>query len=217
MKLAPSIYTADFGRLGEQIQAAERAGADLIHLDVMDGHFVPSLTFGPAVCAAVKRSTSLLCEAHLMIEAADRQLAAFHDAGMARLIVHAEACPHVYSTLQAIRDLGMETGLALNPLTPLSVLEDAIPYLDLVLIMSVEPGYGGQPFIPGALGRIARTRAMLDDFGSRAALEVDGGVNTGTIRSVRDAGATIAVVGSAVYSANHSVADGMRALRAATI
>lgn len=216
MKLAPSIYTADFARLGEQIQAAERAGVDLIHLDVMDGRFVPSLTFGPAVCAAAKRSTSLACEAHLMIEAPERHLADFQRAGMSRLIVHTEACPHLYSTLEAIHALGMGAGLALNPLTPLTVLEDALPYLELVLIMSVEPGFGGQPFIPGALARIARVRGMLDDIGSPAELEVDGGVNPATIRGVRDAGATVVVVGSAVFSDKISVADGVRALRAAS-
>lgn len=217
MKLAPSLYTADFARLGDQVQAAEQAGVDLIHLDVMDGRFVPSLTFGPAVCAAVKRSTRLACEAHLMIEAPERHLEDFKQAGMSRLIVHAEACPHLYSTLQAIHDLGMGAGLALNPLTPLAVLEDAIPHLELVLIMSVEPGYGGQPFIPGALARIARTRAMLDDIGSPAELEVDGGVNASTIRAVRDAGASVVVVGSAVYSDKMNVADGVRALRAASL
>ena len=216
MKLAPSIYTADFARLGEQIQAAERAGVDLIHLDVMDGRFVPSLTFGPAVCATAKRNTSLACEAHLMIEAPERHLADFQRAGMSRLIVHAEGCPHLYSTLEAIHALGLGAGLALNPLTPLTVLEDALPYLELVLIMSVEPGFGGQPFIPGALARIARVRAMLDDIGSPAELEVDGGVNSSTIRAVRDAGATVVVVGSAVFSDKTSVADGVRALRAAS-
>ncbi len=217
MKLAPSIYTADFARLGEQVQAAERAGVDVIHLDVMDGRFVPSLTFGPAVCAAVKRCTSLLCEAHLMIEQPERHLADYQRAGMSRLIVHAEACPHLYSTLQAIHDLGMGAGLALNPLTPLSVIEDALPFLDLILIMSVEPGFGGQPFIPGALARIARVRGMLEDVDSPAELEVDGGVNAATIRDVRNAGASIVVVGSAVFSEKHSIDEGVRALRAASL
>jgi len=216
MKLAPSIYTADFGRLAAQVQEAEAAGVDVMHLDVMDGHFVPTLTFGPAVCAAVKAATRLPCEAHLMIETPERHLEAYQAAGMGRLIVHAETCPRLFATLQGIRGRGLQNGLALNPLTPLAVLEEAIPYLDLVLIMTVEPGLGGQRLIPGTLARVARARAMLDAVGSPAELEVDGGVNVETIRAVRDAGATLAVVGSAVYSDKFPVADGVRALRAAT-
>jgi ribulose-phosphate 3-epimerase len=215
MQLAPSIYTADFRRLGEQVAAAAAGGADWMHLDVMDGSFVPNITFGPVVCAAVRESSTLPCEAHLMVQDPDRFFEDYQRAGMQRLIVHAEACPHLYRSLQRIRTLGMQTGVALNPLTPLSAVEEAIPYIDLLLIMSVEPGFGGQAFIPGSLDRIRRARVLLDAGKGSAAVEVDGGVNLETIRAVRDAGAQIAVVGAAVYSPKFSPAEGLAALRAA--
>ncbi|MCS7087166.1 MAG: ribulose-phosphate 3-epimerase [Thermoflexales bacterium] len=215
MKLAPSIYTADFARLGEQIREAEQAGVDWMHLDVMDGHFVPNITFGALVCAAVRRSTNLPCEAHLMVQDPDRFLADFQRAGMQRVIVHVEACPHLYATIQNIRKLGMQAGVALNPLTPLSAVEEALPLVDLVLVMTVEPGFGGQAYISHSTQRVQRMRAMLDRLGVSAELEVDGGISAETIRLVRDAGATIAVVGSAVYSPHHTVAEGVRRLREA--
>jgi ribulose-phosphate 3-epimerase len=215
MQLAPSIYTADFSRLGEQVRAAEEAGVDWMHLDVMDGAFVPNLTFGAAVCAAVKSCTSLPCEAHLMVADPDRFIEDYKNAGMQRLIVHVEACPHLYRTLQLIKSHGMQAGIALNPLTPLHVLEDALPHVALVLLMSVEPGYGGQAFISQALDRTRRVRALLDASSSTAALELDGGINAETLPAARDAGASIVVVGSAVYSQKFSVAEGVRQLRAA--
>ncbi|MCL5998708.1 MAG: ribulose-phosphate 3-epimerase [Chloroflexi bacterium] len=214
MKLAPSIYTVDFARLGEQIKEAERAGVDVIHLDIMDGNFVPNITFGPMVCAAVCRSTSLLCEAHLMIEGPERYFRDYKDAGVSRIIVHVETCPHLYSTIQQLRQLPVEVGITLNPLTSLDTIKEALPLVDLVLIMSVEPGYGGQKYIPAATRRIAAVRRMLDEIGSKAELEVDGGVNLNTICTVRDAGASIVVVGSAVYNDTYSVADSVAMLRA---
>ena len=215
MKLAPSIYTVDFARLGEQIKEAERAQVDVIHLDIMDGNFVPNITFGPMVCAAVARSTTLPCEAHLMMNGPERYFRDYKDAGVSRIIVHAETCPHLYSTIQQLRLLQVEVGITLNPLTPLAMIEEALPLVDMVLIMSVEPGYGGQKYIPQSSRRIAQVRKMLDEIGSMAELEVDGGVNLHTISNVRDAGASIVVVGSAVFNDTSSVADSVGQLRAA--
>ncbi|MCL4507420.1 MAG: ribulose-phosphate 3-epimerase [Chloroflexi bacterium] len=214
MKLAPSIYTADFTNLGGQIKEAERAGVDAIHLDIMDGNFVPNITFGPLVCAAVARSTSLPCEAHLMINGPERYFQDYRDAGVSRITVHVETCPHLYSTIQDLRRLGLQAGVTLNPLTPLEAIRETLPLVDLVLIMSVEPGYGGQKYIPLSTQRIATVRRWLDEIGSQAELEVDGGVNLHTICAVRDAGASIVVVGSAVFNDKYSVADSVGMLRA---
>ena len=213
MKLAPSIFTADFANLGQQVRDAEAAGVDIFHLDVMDGNFVPNITFGPAVCAAVQQNTSLLCEAHLMVLDPERYFEDYKAAGMARIIIHVEACKPLYRALGQLRDLGLQPGIALNPLTPLSAIEDVLPLVDMVLVMSVQPGFGGQQYIPGATARIAKLRQMLDAIGSKAELEVDGGVNVKTIREVRDAGASVVVVGSAVYNKQHSIVDGVNALR----
>lgn len=215
MKLAPSIYTADFARLGEQIRDAQAAGVDVIHLDIMDGNFVPNITFGPMVAGAVCHSTTLPCEAHLMVNQPERFFQDYKDAGVSRIIVHVETCPHLYSTLQTLRRMGLEAGVTLNPLTPLAMLEEALPLVDLVLVMSVEPGYGGQKYIPASTRRIAGVRAMLDRIGSSAELEVDGGVNIGTLREVRDAGASIVVVGSAVFNDRYTVFESVEMLRAA--
>ncbi len=213
MKLAPSIYTADFANLGAQVRAGEAAGVDLFHLDVMDGNFVPNITFGPTVCAAVKRNTTLFCEAHLMVQDPERYFADYKAAGLQRLIIHVEACRPLYRAIQQIRALDMQVGIALNPLTPLAAVEDALPLVDLVLVMSVQPGFGGQSYIPGSTGKIRRLRHMLDQMGSQAELEVDGGIKASNIREVQDAGASMVVVGSVIYNDQYAVADGVRQLR----
>ena len=215
MKLAPSIYTADFANLGQQVREGEAAGVDIFHLDVMDGNFVPNITFGPAICAAVKHNTSLLCEAHLMVQDPERYFEDYKNAGMDRLIIHVEACRPLYRAIQQVRALQMGVGIAINPLTPLSAIEDVLPLVDLVLVMSVQPGFGGQSYIPGATAKIARLRQMLDAIKSTAELEVDGGIKANNIREVHDAGASMVVVGSVIYNDQYPIAEGVHHLRAA--
>ncbi|HEV2147845.1 MAG TPA: ribulose-phosphate 3-epimerase [Longimicrobiaceae bacterium] len=217
MKIAPSILSADFTRLGEQIREAEQGGADWIHVDVMDGHFVPNLTIGPLVADAARRSTTLPVDVHLMIEQPERYLDAFAKAGADHLTVHVETCPHLHRTLQRIRELGVRAGVTLNPATPVETLTEVLPYVDLVLVMSVNPGFGGQSYIPTSTAKIARVRRMIDEAGlaGRVELQVDGGVAPDTIAEVVGAGATVVVAGSAVYNRRASVANNLRALREA--
>jgi len=214
IKLAPSILSADFARLGQQVQEAEAAGADWIHVDVMDGHFVPNISIGPLIVRALRPVTRLTLDVHLMIEQPERYLADFAKAGADRITVHVETCPHLHRTIQQIRELGCRPGVTLNPATPLSSLEEILAEVDLALIMSVNPGFGGQAYIPGSTRKIARLRAMLDQIGSPAELEVDGGINKDTIKEVAQAGATVLVVGSAVFNKQQPVATAIQQLRA---
>ena len=213
VKIAPSILSADFGRLGEQVKEAEAAGADWIHIDVMDGHFVPNITIGPTVVRSLRGVTDLPLDVHLMIEGPDRYLDAFVGAGADGLTVHVETCAHMHRTIQRIRALGVRPGVTLNPATPLSSLEEILPIVDLVLVMSVNPGFGAQSYIPSSTTRIARLRAMLDEMGSDAELEVDGGVNPSTVATVVEAGATVLVAGSAIFNDRASVYDNVQLLR----
>jgi len=216
MKIAPSILSSDFSRLGEEIREVERGGADWIHVDVMDGRFVPNITIGPVVVEGARRATELPLDVHLMIEDPDRYLEAFARAGAQVLTVHAEACRHLHRTVQHIRQLGVKAGVALNPATPLGVVEEILDDLDLLLIMSVNPGFGGQAFIPRSLDRVARARRLLDDAGSRAELEVDGGVDASNAALLRSAGATVLVAGSAVYGHPDGASAGVGAIRSAS-
>ncbi len=200
MKLiAPSILSADFSRLGEEIKAVEEAGADWIHVDVMDGHFVPNITMGPIVVQAVKQVTALPIDVHLMIENPDQYVMEFIKAGASWLSVQAEACQHLNRTIQMIKEAGVYAGVVLNPSTPLSSLEWVLEYVDLVTIMSVNPGFGGQTFIPNSLDKIRELRRMLRKMGLSSLIEVDGGVNDETIESVSLAGAEVFVAGSAIF------------------
>ncbi len=216
-RIAPSILSADFARLGEQVKEAEAGGADWIHIDVMDGHFVPNISIGPLIVRALRPVTGLPLDVHLMIEQPERYLADFARAGADVLTVHVETCPHLHRTVQQIKELGLKAGVTLNPATPLSSLAEILPEVDLALIMSVNPGFGGQAYIPASTAKIARLRQMLDAVGSAAELEVDGGVNNETIGEVVAAGATMLVAGSAVFNQSASIADNIRTLRQAAL
>ncbi len=200
LRIAPSILSADFARLGEEIAAIEAAGADYIHVDIMDGHFVPNISFGPLVMASVRKLTALPFDVHLMIAPVDLYVPSFAKAGADIITVHAEAGPHLHRTLQAIRAEGKKAGVALNPATPVSAVEHVIGDIDLLLIMSVNPGFGGQSFIPETLTKLGQARALI---GSRDIdLEVDGGVTADNARAIAEAGANVLVAGSSVYGGN---------------
>ena len=212
--VAPSLLAADFGRLSEEAQAIEAAGADWLHLDVMDGHFVPNISFGPVVLAALRQRTKLPFDVHLMIAPADPYIAAFAEAGADHLLIHPEAGPHPHRTLQLIRSLGKKAGVVLNPGTPVEAVRWLRELVDIVLVMTVNPGFGGQAFLPGQLAKIAALRAALDDTGRDIALSVDGGVTAATAAQVIGAGADTLVAGTSVFHAP-DYAGAIAALRGA--
>ena len=214
LKIAPSILSADFTRLGEQVREAEAAGADYIHVDVMDGHYVPNITLGPLLTEAVRRSTTLPLDVHLMIEHPERYVESFVRAGASILTVHYEAVTHLNRQVAAIREAGARAGVSINPSTPVSLLEEILPYVDLVLIMSVNPGFGGQSFIPTSVDKVRKLRAMLDERGLDAEIEIDGGIAPDTAGRVVAAGAQVLVAGSAIYGRG-SVAENLARLRRA--
>lgn len=211
--IAPSILSADFSRLGEEIRTCEAAGADWIHVDVMDGHFVPNLTMGPFIVEHCRRITNLPLDVHLMIEKPERYLEAFAKAGASGLTVHVETCPHLHQTLQDIKSLGCKAGVVLNPGTPVGALESVLHLADLVLVMSVNPGYSGGKFVSESFARVAEVRKRLDAIGSSAWLEVDGGINPENISRMRDSGATAFVAATAVFKHPQGTAVGIKALR----
>ncbi len=213
--IAPSILSADFRSLGADIAACEAAGADWIHVDVMDGHFVPNITLGPVIVEACRKATSLPLDVHLMIEKPEKMLAAFAKAGADRLTVHVETCPHLHRTLQQIRDLGVKPGVTLNPSTPAVALKEVLHMVDLVLVMTVNPGFGGQSFIESQLAKITEIRSMLDAVNPNAWLEVDGGISERTLPEARSAGANAFVAGNAVFNHPKGIAAGVQALRSA--
>jgi len=199
MMIAPSILSADFSRLGREIQAVEQAGAEVIHVDVMDGHFVPNITIGPLVVRAVRQVTALPVDVHLMITEPDRYLQDFAEAGADWITVHVEACTHLHRTIHFIKDLGKKAGAVLNPATSLSTLEYILADVDLIMLMSVNPGFGGQSFIQSTLEKTRKLRSMLDQVNPEAGIEIDGGISAKTVSAVASAGANIFVAGSAIY------------------
>jgi len=216
IRLAPSILAADFAKLGDEIAAAARGGADLIHVDVMDGHFVPNLTIGPPVVRSIRKVTALPLDVHLMIMDPDKYLEAFVDAGANLISVHVEVLPHLHRTVSQIKKLGAKAGVVLNPSTPVVVLEDIAADVDFVLVMSVNPGFGGQVFIPHSVPKIRAVRALLDRAGNPAPIEVDGGIDLTTVASVVGAGARMIVAGNAIFGGGHAEAAA-RELRAAAV
>ncbi len=215
IKIAPSLLAADMGDLRRAVAQVEAAGADYLHLDVMDGAFVPNISYGPAVIKALRPNSQLFFDVHLMVEEPGRFLSDYAAAGADLLTVHFEACRHLHRVVQQIKALGLKAGVALNPATPPEVLQDILPELDLVLIMSVNPGFGGQSFIPAALGKIARTAAMLRQIGSQADLEVDGGIYAANAGPVMQAGANVLVSGTGVFG-QPDWAEAIAGLRSAT-
>jgi len=215
-RIAPSILSADFARLGEEVSAVARAGADWIHVDVMDGHFVPNLTIGPLVVEAVRRSTSLPLDVHLMIEKPERFVTEFVKAGAATIGVQVEACPHLHRTIAQIREAGARASVVLNPGTPANAIEPVLSDVDQVLVMTVNPGFGGQKFIESMLAKIATLRGMIDERGREVALEVDGGISLETIARAARAGADVFVAGTAIFGAP-DYAQAIAALRKAAL
>lgn len=213
IEIAPSVLAADFARLGDQIAEADEGGADYIHLDVMDGHFVPNLTFGVPIIAAVRGSTEALFDVHMMVDSPEDYIDELAAAGADIITVHVEAVDQLHQVIKQIKDSGALAGLALSPATPVTTLQHILPELDLVLIMSVNPGFGGQSFIPNTIGKIAQVRSMLDDNGLTTKLEVDGGIGPDNAEDVVKAGARVLVAGSAVYSSADGVASAITAIR----
>ncbi len=214
IKIMPSVLSADFRRLGQEVEEVEKAGADGIHLDVMDGRFVPNITIGPFIVEAVRQTTTLPLDVHLMIVEPERYLGDFARAGADILSVHQETCPHLHRTIQQIKQLGKRARVVLNPSTPLSTLEEVLPDVDLILLMSVNPGFGGQSFIEASVDKVRRLRRLLDEHGTHTELEIDGGIDPQTAPRVVTAGATMLVAGSAVFRAPGGPAAGVRQLRA---
>lgn len=214
VRLAPSILTADFGRLADEVRAADAGGADLLHLDVMDGRFVPNITFGHTLVEALRKVTSLPFDLHLMVVEPERQIPLF--AGIVDTMnVHIEVSPHINRTLAEIRRLGARCGVCVNPGTPLAAIEESVPDLDQVMVMTINPGWGGQSMIPAQLEKVRRLRSLLDSRGSHAEIMIDGGVKTANVAACAAAGASILVCGSSVYEPGHSVAENLAGLRAA--
>jgi ribulose-phosphate 3-epimerase len=202
IQIAPSILSADFSRLGEEIRAVDKAGCDIIHIDVMDGHFVPNITIGPLVVEAARTATSKDLDVHLMITDADKYVDAFASAGADWITVHVEACRHLHRTVSRIKELGKKAGVVLNPATSLSTLDYILEEVDLVMLMSVNPGFGGQSFIPSTLAKIWQLRQQIEAMDLSVDIEVDGGVSTATISDIAEAGANVFVAGSAIYGSN---------------